>query len=140
MVEAVKMASMELRFLHPPEETDGSLTLFEMHLFSGGRMPVPHHHRDWEETIYGLEGTTTWTIGGRTVEVGPGQSLFIARGVVHGFANHTNATAVCLAVLTPGILSPAYFHEMAALAAHGRPDPAKMKETMLRYGLVPDGG
>ncbi len=56
MFETVKMASMELRFLHPPEQTNNSLTLFEMRLLPGGRMPVPHHHRDWEETVYGLTG------------------------------------------------------------------------------------
>lgn len=140
MVETVKMPSMELRFLHTPEETDGSLTMFEMHLFPGSRMPVSHHHRDWEETVYGLTGTTTWTVDGRTVEVGPGESLFIERGIVHGFTNSTAETTTCLSVLTPGVLTPAYFREMAALVEGGRPDPAVMKETMLRHGLVPKEG
>ena len=140
MVETVRMPSMELRFIHPPEETNGSLTMFEMHLFPGGRMPVPHHHRDWEETVYGLTGTTTWTVEGRTVDVGPGQSLFIERGIVHGFTNGTSETAVCLSILTPGVLTPAYFREMAALIEGGKPDPARMKETMLRHGLVPKEG
>lgn len=31
----------------------------------------------------------------------------------------------------------AYFQEMAALLSAGAPDPAKMKETMLRHGLIP---
>ena len=137
MGETVKMASMELRFLHAPEETNGSLTMFEMHLYPGGRMPVPHYHRDWEETVYGLTGTNTWTVDGRTFAVGPGQSLHIPRGIVHGFTNDTAETTVCLAVLTPGVLTPAYFREMAALVDGGKPDPAKMKETMLRHGLVP---
>ena len=140
MIETVKMASMELRFLHPPEETNGSLTMFEMHLLPEGRMPVPHHHRDWEETIYGLTGTTTWTVLGEAVEVGPGESLLIKRGIVHGFSNHTCETAVCLCILTPGVLTPAYFREIAALVESGKPDPAKMRETMLRYGLVPQAG
>ena len=137
MIETVKMASMELRFLEPPEKTNGSLTMFEMHLRPGGRMPVPHHHRDWEETIYGLTGTTTWTVEGRTVEVGPGESLFINRGTVHGFSNVTSEPVACLCILTPGVLTPAYFREMAALVESGKPDPARLKETMLRHGLVP---
>ncbi len=140
MGETVKMASMELRFLHSPEETNRSLTMFEMHLFPGGRMPVPHHHRDWEETIYGLKGSTTWTVDGRTVEVGPGDSLHIPRGIVHGFINDTAAPTTCLCVLTPGLLGPAYFRDMAALLTGGRPDPVRMTETMLRYGLVPQEG
>ena len=137
MVETVKMASMELRFLQTPETTRGSLTLFEMHLFPGGRMPVPHHHRDWEETVYGLTGTTTWSVDGRTIDVGPGDTLHIPRGIVHGFTNGTPETATCLSVLTPGVLGPDYFREMAALAQGGKPDPARMKDTMLRHGLVP---
>ena len=139
-METVRMASMELRFLHTPESTGGSLTMFEMRLFSGGRMPVPHHHRDWEETVYGLTGATTWTVDGQTIEIGPGESLFIKRGVVHGFTNNTSETTTCLSVLSPGVLTPAYFREMAALVEGGRPDPARMKETMLRYGLVPKEG
>ena len=140
MIETIKMAGMELRFFHPSEETNGSLTIFEMHLLPEGRMPVPHYHRDWEETIYGLVGTTTWTVQGKAVEVGPGESLFIKRGILHGFSNKTPQPVACLCILTPGVLTPAYFREMAALAESGKADPAAMKETMLRHGLVPQEG
>ncbi len=77
---------------------------------------------------------------GQTTEVGPGESLFIARGIVHGFSNTTSAAVTCLCILTPGVLTPAYFREIAALVESGKPDPVKMKETMLRYGLVPKEG
>jgi hypothetical protein len=39
--------------------------------------------------------------------------------------------------LTPGVLGPGYFREIAALLAGGAPDPVKMKEVMLRHGLHP---
>jgi hypothetical protein len=67
----------------------------------------------------------------------PVKRFFIKRGVVHGFRNDTQEPATCLCVLSPGVLGPSYFREMAALVASGPPDLAKMKETMLRYGLVP---
>jgi hypothetical protein len=35
------------------------------------------------------------------------------------------------------MLGPQYFRDMAGLMSSGAPDPAKMKETMMRYGLVP---
>jgi len=101
------------------------------------RMPVPHYHETWDETVYGLMGTTTWRIDGQDVGIGPGQTAFIKRGIVHGFRNDTQEPATCLCVLSPGVLGPAYFRDMAALVASGSPDLAKMKETMLRYGLVP---
>jgi hypothetical protein len=45
--------------------------------------------------------------------------------------------ASCLCILTPGVLGPGYFREIAAVLAGGAPDPVKMKEIMLRHGLVP---
>ena len=67
----------------------------------------------------------------------PGQSTFIKRGIVHAFRNDTQEATTCLCILTPGVLGPGYFREIAALVAGGAPDPAKMKEIMLRHGLVP---
>ncbi|MFO1074747.1 MAG: cupin domain-containing protein [Geminicoccaceae bacterium] len=137
MAEIIRIGALELRFLQSKEETGGSLDLFEMELQPNARMPVPHHHESWDETVYGLAGVSTWRVDGREVEVIPGRSLFIRRGVVHGFANPSGATATCLCLLTPGVLGPGYFREIAALAAGGAPDPARMRETMLRHGLVP---
>ena len=67
----------------------------------------------------------------------PGETVFIKRGVVHGFANRSTEPATCLCILNPGVLGPQYFVEMAAMLSAGTPDPARMKETMLRYGLIP---
>ena len=107
----------ELRFLRDKEETGGSLDLFEMTVQPQARMPVAHHHEGWEETIYGLAGVTTWRVDGVDVAVGPGATLFIPRGVVHGFRNDSAGPASVLCILTPGVLGPGYFREMAALVA-----------------------
>jgi quercetin dioxygenase-like cupin family protein len=137
MAETIRMGGLELRFLQSKEDTGGSLDLFEMTVQPDARMPLPHYHESWDETVYGLSGATTWRVDGRDVPLGPGQTVFIRRGVVHGFRNDTREPAKCLCALTPGVLGPAYFREMAALLSGGAPDPAKMNETMLRYGLVP---
>jgi quercetin dioxygenase-like cupin family protein len=137
MPEVIRIGGLELRFLRSKEDTGGSLDMFEMTVQPNARMPVPHHHETWDETIYGLAGVTTWRIDGQDVGLEPGQTVFIKRGVVHGFRNDTQEPATCLCVLSPGVLGPAYFREMAALIAGGAPDLAKMRETMLRYGLVP---
>ena len=137
MAEIIRIGGLELRFLQSKEETAGSLDLFEMVLPPNARMPVPHHHESWDETVYGLAGVSTWRVDGREVEVTPGQTVFIRRGVVHGFANPSGAPATCLCLLTPGVLGPGYFREIAALAAGGAPDPVRMRETMLRHGLIP---
>lgn len=82
----------------------------------------------------------TWTLDGRKSEVGPGQVLCIPRGAVHRFDNVHDADAKMLAIVTPGILGPGYFREMAAVvqaAAGGPPNPAALAEVMLRHGLTP---
>jgi quercetin dioxygenase-like cupin family protein len=136
-METISMGGLELRFLQSKEQTGGSVDIFEMTVQSNARMPVSHYHEDWDETIYGLTGSTTWQIDGQEITLEPHQTVFIKRGIVHGFRNHTQQPATCLCILTPGSLGPAYFREMAALLVDGPPDPQRMKETMMRYRLVP---
>jgi quercetin dioxygenase-like cupin family protein len=135
--EMISIGGLELRFLQTKENTAGSLDAFEMTVQPNARMPIAHYHESWDETVYGLAGDSTWRIDGRDVVLEPGQSLFIKRGIVHAFRNDTREAARALCVLTPGVLGPNYFREIAAALAGGAPDPAKMKEIMLRHGLVP---
>jgi quercetin dioxygenase-like cupin family protein len=137
MPETIRIGQIELRFLRDKHDTNGSLDLFEMTVPSGGRMPVAHYHRDWDETVYGLTGTFTFTIEGTPHPIAAGTVLFIPRGTVHGFDNTSGKTATCLTVLTPGVLGPEYFRELSALVSGGPPDEAKMREVMLRHGLIP---
>jgi quercetin dioxygenase-like cupin family protein len=140
MTETIEMGGLRLRFLQTKEDTGGSLDAFEMIVQPNARMPVPHYHESWDETIIGQMGVTTWRVDGKDIELTPGESLFIKRGIVHGFRNESAEAASCLCILTPGALGTAYFREIAALLDGGAPDPVKMKETMLRYGLVPAPG
>ena len=139
MPEDIRVGPLELRFLRSKHDTAGGLDMFEMTCPPNANMPVPHYHRDWEETtIYGLSGVVTWTVDGEVVEIGPGNTIFIRRGLVHSFDNRSAAPARCLCVLTPGVLGPEYFREMSAeLAGNTPPDPAKMRAIMERHGLMP---
>jgi quercetin dioxygenase-like cupin family protein len=140
MLEIISFKQMELRFLKSKEDTSGSLDLFEITVQPNARVPVPHYHESWDETVYGLAGTMQWRVGDRDTVISPGETVFIKRGVVHGFRNDTKEPASCLCILSPGVLGPAYFREMASLFAKGAPDPAEIKQTMLRHGLVPVPG
>jgi quercetin dioxygenase-like cupin family protein len=140
MPDIIDLGSLQLKFLQTMQDTAGSLDMFEMTLQPNARMPIPHYHDPWDETIYGLSGITCWRIDGKDVELAPGETVFIRRGVVHGFTNRSNAAATCLCTLSPGVLGPQYFRDMAGLLSAGAPDPATMKETMLRYGLIPVAG
>ena len=140
MVEIVEMGGLRLRFLQTKDETGGSLDAFEMTVQPNARMPVAHYHESWDETIIGTMGRMTFRVDGSDIVLTPGQSIFIKRGVVHSFRNDWQEAGACLCILTPGALGSAYFREIAAFLASDPPDAAKMKETMLRYGLVPASG
>ena len=121
MSELIRIGQLEIRFLRTKDETGGALDLFEFAVPANARVPVPHYHRDYDETIYGLSGVLTWTLDDERREVGPGETLFIPRGTKHHFANLHAETARSLVVLTPGLIGPAYFREMAALIVPGAP-------------------
>ncbi len=111
-------------------------------------LPAPrsrfaHSHDAYEETIYGLDGTVTFTIEGTPTEIGPGEAVCIPRGAVHSFANSGEVDATALAIVTPGILGADYFREVAAIidaAAGGPPDLAAIAAVMRRHGLTPVQG
>jgi quercetin dioxygenase-like cupin family protein len=137
MTKTIDFGSFQVKFLRSKHETNGALDVFELVLGPEGRMPVPHYHESWEETVIGLEGTVTYTIAGKRHDIGPGGSAFVPRGVVHGFSNPTDTVAKCLCILTPGVIGPEYFEELAAEISTGKPNPAVMAEIMKRYGLIP---
>jgi quercetin dioxygenase-like cupin family protein len=138
--ETITVGELGVRFLVEAADSNGSASVFECTIPSGSRMPAPHSHDGFEETIYGLEGTTTWTIDNGTVDVAPGEAVCVRRGQVHGFQNRGAINARFLAVATPGVFGPSYFREIAevlAASAGGPPDPAAIGEVMRRHGLAP---
>ena len=114
--------------------------MFEFDVPAGSKVAAGHSHDGYEETVYGLEGALTWTIDGVPTDIGTGEALCIPRGAVHQFDNTQSVDARVLAVVTPGILGPDYFREVAAVldaAAGGPPDFAALGEVMRRHGLTP---
>jgi quercetin dioxygenase-like cupin family protein len=135
--ELIKVGQLELRFLFTEAETGGALTLFEMTVPPGARVPGSHFHVEVDEAVYGLEGVLTYTIEGQKNQIGPGDRVFAPRGKVHHFVNDGAVPAKVLSVLTPGSIGPAYFRDIAAVvSAGGPPDPAKIAAVMARHGLV----
>jgi quercetin dioxygenase-like cupin family protein len=137
--EEIKVGPLAVRFLIEGEQSGGSVAIFEFDVPAGTKVAAGHSHDGYEETIYGLEGVLTWTIEGVPIDVGPGEALCIPRGAVHQFDNTHDVDARALAVVTPGILGPDYFREVAAIldaAAGGPADYAALGEVMRRHGLT----
>jgi quercetin dioxygenase-like cupin family protein len=138
--EQITVGPMAIRFLLDSGASGGSVAVFEFDVPAGARLPGPHSHDGYEETLYGLEGVLTWTVDGQQTDIGPGEVLCIPRGVVHRFDNPHDADAKVLAIVTPGILGPDYFRDVAAVidaAAGGPPDLAALGTVMRRHGLTP---
>jgi quercetin dioxygenase-like cupin family protein len=140
MREEIKVGETAIQFVVEGEQTAGTVAVFEFDVPAGARVPVAHSHDGYEETIYGLEGVLTWTVEGTPTDVGPGEALFIPRGAVHHFDNTGDVDAKALAIVTPGVLGPDFFREVAAIlegAAGGPPDLAAVAAVMRRHGLTP---
>jgi len=136
MNDEIRIGQLAIRF----KLQEAGVSIFEFDVPAGAKVPIAHSHDAYEETIYGLAGTMTWTVDGRTVEVGPGDVLSIPRGVVHRFDNPDGEDASALGIVTPGILGPEYFREIGdvvAAANGGPPDNAALGAVMLRHGLTP---
>ena len=138
--ETITVGQLGVRFLVEAGDSNGSAAVFECYVPANSRMPAPHRHDAFEETIYGLEGVTTWTVDGETIEIGPGEAVCVPRGAIHRFENRGSMDAKFLAIATPGVFGPDYFHEIGevlAASAGGPPDLAGATEVMRRHGLTP---
>jgi quercetin dioxygenase-like cupin family protein len=134
----IHAGQIEIRFLLEAGQTAGSLTMFEFVVPAQARVPIAHSHEAFDETVYGLSGVLTWTLDDQQVRVGPGDVLFIPRGHVHHFVNLDTQDARQLSAITPGLLGPEYFHEVAEVVnAGGPPNVERIMEVMRRHGLRP---
>jgi quercetin dioxygenase-like cupin family protein len=136
--ETIRIGQIEVNFLLEGTDTNGQLAMFEFSVFVGAKMPLPHYHESYDETVYGLEGVLTFIVNGKSIDLKAGEQLFIPRGAVHVFNNHSQSTAKALAIVTPALIGPDFFKESAAIVnAGGPPDMEKLKIVFAKYGLVP---
>jgi quercetin dioxygenase-like cupin family protein len=137
--EEIRIGQLAIRFLAEGQASGGALALFEFDVPARAKVPAAHSHDAYDETVYGLAGELHWTVDGAARDVRAGEVLFVPRGVVHRFENLGDADASALAIVTPGLLGPSYFRELAAVvdAAAGPPDPGALAEVMRRHGLTP---
>ena len=137
MATIVRIGALTLNFLIDEHASGGELVLFEMTVPSLARVPAPHYHRHVDEAIYGLSGTLTQTVDGKTCKVTAGEAVFVPRGKVHGFRNDDAGEARVLVTLTPGSIGKGYFEEMAAAVnTGGPPDARTIARIMEKWGLV----
>jgi quercetin dioxygenase-like cupin family protein len=136
--ETIKAGQIIIDFLLEAADTNGSASMFEFTVPAGAKVPIPHYHEHFDETIYGLAGVMTFTVDNKVIDIIAGETCFIPRGAVHGFNNLQQTDAKALAVITPALLGSIFFKEVAQiLNAGGTPDMEKLKLVMAKHGLIP---
>lgn len=134
--DVITIGQIEVRYLLEGSDTNGTLALFDVAVPAGARVPAPHRHLTYDETVYGLAGVCTFIVEGRELALAVGQAIFIPRGAAHQFQNRGTETTRFLVTVTPGVLSPDYFREIAAVVSSGGPpDQKRIAEIMQRHGL-----
>ena len=134
--EIIRIGQTTVTFLLEGKDTNEQLAMFEFTVPVGAKVPIPHSHDLYDETVYGIEGVITFTVNGTPHDVGAGETLFVPRGVVHGFNNFGQKDTKTLAVVTPALIGPEFFKEVAALVnVGGPPDMEKIKAVYSKYGL-----
>jgi mannose-6-phosphate isomerase-like protein (cupin superfamily) len=138
MHQPIQVGNVTYHFHKSRHETNGAMDIFEMIIPPQAQLGLPHLHREYEETIVGIDGIATWTLGSEIIPVGPGDQLVIPRGVQHSYANLQVSTARIMCILTPGLLGPEYFQELASFYNGGKsPDFGEIGALMTRYGVIP---
>ena len=136
--ETIRIGQTTIDFLLEAADTNGSVAMFEFGVPAGAKVPLPHSHENYDETIYGLKGVVSFTVEGKAIDIAPGETCFIPRGAVHGFNNLKQEDAKALAVITPALIGPNFFKECAEIVnAGGPPDIEKLKLVMAKHGIVP---
>lgn len=137
-VQIFRIGQLEIRFHLDPRESGGTVAVFESVIPPGAKVPAPHRHLDYDETVHGLAGTCHFMLPDGEVALGAGETLFVPRGLAHGFINRGTETVRLLVVVTPGRLGPAYFRAVADIInAGGPPDHHRLVALMAQHGMVP---
>lgn len=119
------------------EHTGGAFTLVDALVPPGGG-PPPHTHSREDETFYIIDGTMTFTIEGRTVIAGPGESIHIPRGIPHNFHNHSDLPVRMLFQCMPAGIEQMFLEAGSPAAADAATAPAPTKADLDRLVAAAD--
>ncbi len=61
--ETIRLGPLGVRFLITGDKSNGSVAAFELTVPGAQRLAAPaHSHEHYEETIYGIDGVSIWTV------------------------------------------------------------------------------
>lgn len=118
-------------------DTNGQLGMWLWVAQRGAASPLHVHHREDEQFLL-IDGHARFRVGEQWLQAGPGDSIFLPRGVPHAYVI-TSQTARVVGSVTPGGME-SFFTDLGAPIVPGQPAPpppaiASMAATAARYGM-----
>ena len=121
-------------FVLTAEDTHGAIEWIESTLGFGGGPPY-HLHHEADQVFTVLQGEIKFKVDNELVDLGPGDTMYIPRGVPHTFTNiHRGQPARSIGTYAPAGLE-AFFRLLDELSVNGEPDEAAAAELAVRYGM-----
>ena len=96
--------------------------------------PPPHIHHREDEMFQVLEGEYEFNVGGRTMIVKKGSTLFAPRGVMHTYRYLGSTPGRLMCVITPSGFE-GFFEEIGALSPQLQQEIPRVMEIAKRYEL-----
>ncbi len=96
--------------------TGGTVLVWELTLAPGGHVPSRHRHPHQEESFTVLDGLMRFRVGRRRITAGPGDTVRVAPGTAHHFANPGLVPARVSVETTPALEMEALLEVAAAMA------------------------
>jgi quercetin dioxygenase-like cupin family protein len=110
-----------ITFQRTAADTDGELVSIKLALPAGRRVPGGRHiHPNQEERFEVIHGTMRFTLERKRVIAGPGETVVVAAGVPHDFANAGDTEAVVRVEVRPALQMERLFETAVSLAQQGR--------------------
>jgi quercetin dioxygenase-like cupin family protein len=128
----VSWLGAEYTILLERNASGGRVGLFEA-IVQEGDGPPPHIHHNEDEAIHILQGEYEFWLDGFTRRLGPGEAIFLPRGVPHTF-RVARGPGRSLTALTPGGFEN-FFVEAAERGLRFPPDPRDLGDLPARYGI-----
>lgn len=129
----MSVADATLTIKSGDDGTGGTTSLLEGVFQPGGFAPLPHIHREAEESFYVLEGRFAFRIDDRRFDRDAGSFIHVPAGRVHGFAAAGDQPGRILVLHAPPL--DRFFLELAELTGSGPLDRGAVARLMSDWGM-----
>ena len=132
---SVDLGVVGMRVLAGGDVTGKAFTLAEFSGTGAGAWTVPHLHREMEESFFVLDGSFTFTVGGRAIEATSSAYILVPRGTAHTITAAEGGGRF-LTLMVPGGLEEMFF-ELGLLPPNAIRDPEARAAISARYDSIP---